>query len=224
MEVLLCYDGAMISKDDYKLLKDFYSKCFLTDGSDIVFSSDVSLDLHLPSSDAKAVQRLLKVLINHFTTAKFPEEKVLTPAPGIQLVESIPPKVHKYNLNHPEDCLGTFAQYGVMSADNFKRDYLGAQPSKEKSEVTRPLTKEEAKLKRQETQAGATLKQVSFVVDRVTEIISQGASEFGLVEELLPESITAVKEVFPFVKLTQAPKSETYQPSTGRLVTVEFVD
>lgn len=149
---------------------------------------------------------------------------LVAPGPGVQLVKSTPPKVHKYNLNNPEDCLGAFAQYGVMSVDNCKRDYLGAQPSKEKSEVTRPLTKEEAKLKRQETKAGATLRQVSFVVNRVTEVISQGTSEFGLVEDLLPESVTAVKEVFPFVKLTQVDTSKTYEPGIGRKVIVEFVD
>lgn len=113
-------------------------------------------------------------------------------------------------------------RYVVATGSN--KPWYDMSLSKEKSEVTRPLTKEEAKLKRQETQAGATLKQVSFVVNRVTEIISQGTSEFGLVEDLLPESVTAVKEVFPFVKLTQVDKSKTYEPGVNRSVIVEFVD
>ncbi len=85
-------------------------------------------------------------------------------------------------------------------------------------------TKEEAKLKRLVAKANRTLLQVQDVLFYVDKAIEEGKETFnisGNVSSLAPETLAAVKEKFPFVKL----KFDTYLDKELRTsFIVEFED
>lgn len=89
--------------------------------------------------------------------------------------------------------------------------------------MTRPLTKEEAKLRRLEVQTKATLDQVGRVLGATASAIEEGKPSFIYIGrlELAPETLSALKEVFPFVKLTPR---EFLDKSNNTEVMVEFLD
>lgn len=103
----------------------------------------------------------------------------------------------------------------------FDEEYYNLMVKGPKEKSVRPLTKEEAKLRRQATEATETLRVTGELIEGVQNAVDNGRDFIYFNDTVTDEMKNAVKEVFPYVSVSNKINDEGRR--TGQ-VSVEFVD